>query len=148
MLASLGRAGVRGVSAPLRAARSPVICMAARTYLDASEFLEEKEQLASSVDAKKLPRPILYRKRFHSPWDPNATNKSFMEFLYWMYTKRTPKVIASAAEAHKYLPIRNVDLSALRPTNETKLTWVRGVELVCTATWHATLACPVHVALY
>jgi hypothetical protein len=133
MLASLVRVGVRGVSSPLRAARNPTICMAARTYFDASEFLEEKEQLARSIDAKKLPRPIRSKKRFHSPWDPNATNKSFMEFLYWMYTRRTPRIISSPAEAHKYLPIRNVDLSALRPTNETKLTWVRGAELACTA---------------
>lgn len=111
---------------PLRnQGRKAAVCVAQRNYLDVSEFLEEKEQLrCGSTDGRTLIQPIRSKNRFHSPWDPNATNKSFMEFLYWMYTRRTPKVVSSAAEAHKYLPIRSVDLEALAPSDETKLTWI------------------------
>lgn len=125
MLGGILRSRLCSVAPQLRRVRQPVVCTAVRTYLDASEFLEEKEELNFNVDAKKLPRAIKVKNRFHSPWDPYATKKSFIEFLYWMYTRTSPRVIPSAAEAHKYLPIRNVDLTALAPSNQTKLTWVR-----------------------
>lgn len=94
-----------------------------RTYLDATELLEEREQIKIQSDAQKLPRPVKLKRRFLAPWDPYGTHKTFTEFLYWMYTRRTPKHVTKE-EAPRHLPIRRVDPALLGPSDEPKMTWV------------------------